>query len=255
MLFVGPNALMLSALIAGGRIKLVAGVWVVAFTATTALHLVLPSGWGVAGAGAAVFLSELGLTVLFSAALVATHVSLRPAAIPRRALAIAAAALLAVAAGVVTPFAAERAAFPDPQSGLLVLLVLPLLLVAVCLYLGYDLLSPAALFGITWTAALAIAQLPLYPSFSWSGEMWTLVTVPPFVLVAGAALASGTTPFRRGMPRPREQGAFPAPTLLVALFVAAGLAAWAVFYARLGTIPLFPGQSMPSASPSSTSGR
>lgn len=239
ILLVPASSQVLTLVIALRRSNALAGAWAFVFVFSTGLLLLASERWGVAGAGAAVFASEVVLLAILAGiallAVAADHERGRNSRRLRAAIAIAA---LGTAGGLAAPFATRVAAFPNPESGLLLLLALPMVVFAIARGLRYDLLSPAVIFALPWTAALGVAQIPLYPSLDWERETWLLVTLPPLALVLGAVLGAGDAAFRPRAPRHFVPGEFRLPRGAIALFAFIGVAAWARFYANIGAVPL-----------------
>ena len=244
MVLVAPNSLLLSLLVAQGRGRTVAALWACVLLVSTALQLSLAQSRGVPGAGLGLALAEALLLVLFLGTALAS--SARPHWFEggrwgRPATGVALALGLGLAGGVAAPLASGRLAFPDPSSGLLVLLGLPVAILLVARALRYDIFAPAVVFAVPWTAALGVAQMPLYPSLAWGRETWLLLSVPPAVLVAGAVVGAGASALRTSaIPvAAREHALRPAA---VVLFTVVGLAAWARFFATIGSVPLLSGR-------------
>jgi hypothetical protein len=129
----------------------------------------------------------------------------------------------------------------SPAAGYLPLLALPVVVVATIRYTGYQWLAPASIFAISWSAALGIAQLPLYPSFGWNAEAWLLLTVPPAALAAGAIVGAG----RSGWQRLTAPVSFQAPPIAMQTTLAAaivGALGWVVFFVQIGAVPLLSDQ-------------
>ncbi|MFN0096910.1 MAG: oligosaccharide repeat unit polymerase [Dehalococcoidia bacterium] len=247
LLFIGPNTLLLTAIVARDRQRGLAGAWAVASVVAVGANLAFPSLWGVAGAGLAVVVGEALLTVAF-ALLLAISPARAAAAFHRKVAgrSIGALALAGlgggVAAGLAAPLIANAVVFPDERTGILALLALPPVLFGVAKVSGYDLFAPASIFALVWSTSLAIAQLPFFPDFNWTPEMWLLVTLPPGIFVASAAIATGSTGFRPAA-RTRLVGLpTPPPSWILSAMVAFGLLGWAYFYASLGTFPLLSGE-------------
>lgn len=252
VLFVGPNALMLSLLVVLRSNATVAFLWLVSFAGSAVLLLVGPVVWGIAGAGVAVAAAQVLVFALLAASLrrVATigYVLGGAYAAPggsrdaaRGAIAAALALAGATALGSSAPFITQQFAFPDARTGLLVLLAGPVVVYLVIRAVHYDLLAPASLFALTWTTALGISQVPLYPQFTWTREMWALVTIAPGVMAATMVVATGEVARLPRRPPGELLGRWRSPKGLIALFVAIGLFAWARYYASIGTIPLLSG--------------
>jgi O-antigen/teichoic acid export membrane protein len=248
MLLAGPNALLLSLLVARRHNQLAAAIWAVALLIACGMLAAGSRIWGVAGAGAAIFAAEVLVLALLTGS--AWWIARGPAleeprhrvALPRFAVGLGMVLVPAAAAGAAVPLLGERWAFPDPRSGLLLLLGLPAITFFALRALRYDLLAPASIFALTWTTAIGVAQVPLYPSFSWNGEMWFLVSVASLLWFASAVLVSGKVP---RVPRVRGTyltGRWRAPTALIALLVAVGIAGWTRYYASIGAAPLVSGQ-------------
>ena len=232
LFFQCPSALVLNMLISLNRGRTVAAVWALAFTLSTVLFLAGAEIWGVAGAGFGLFVAEAALLGIFICAL-------EPP--PRRVLALGGGLAAAAGVGCAAPFVSQSLAFPDPRSGLLVLLGLPFVVFFVLRALRYDLLAPAAIFTLAWTSALGVSQLPLYPSFSWSSEMWVLVTIPPAAFALACAIGTGGAARNVRHAAAGEALRFRPPRLMLVLFVLVGLVGWARFFQSIGTIPLLSG--------------
>lgn len=243
VLLVPASAQMLTLVIALRRSNAVAGAWAFVFVFSTGLLVAASERWGVAGAGAAVLASEvILLALLLGIALVAvaegderTATSRWNARRLRGAIAVGA---LGAVGGAIAPFATRLAAFPNPESGLLLLLALPVVVFVAARALHYDLLSPAVIFALPWTTALGVAQIPLYPSLDWSRETWLLLTLPPLALVLGAVLGAGNAAFRTGGARRFLPVEFALPRGAIVLFALIGAVAWARFYSNIGAVPL-----------------
>lgn len=256
-LLVGPNGLLLSLVLSLGRARAVALCYFAAFLLSAAFQLGLSKAYGVGGAGAAVFVSELlhtcWLLVLVAGVLRAPTAAPRPdtapaaadAASPSRAhrerpryvrpLVIGAILL----GGAAAAWAAPALVFPNARTGLLLLLPLPVLVAVLIRLTRYDPFAPASIFALAWSTALAVAQLPFLPQFTWNGAMWVLVTAPPLGVVAGAVLGAGAAGRKR---RPPLLGTLPRPLVPwpnVALLVAIGALSWGSYFRSIGSIPLF----------------
>lgn len=236
-LFVAPNAIFLSLALSLGQERLVAAIWGIATGAALFLIWAFTDEYGVAGAGFAVAVSELLLAALILWAVLQglrTHRGEGSLLEPR----VRTVALAAVAGAVLALFIA-RFSFATPATGFLPLLAVPFALVFLLRSCRYDFMAPAAIFSLTWTAALGIAQFPLFPVFEWNSEMWWLVSLPPAALTLGAAVAAGRAgfhAFRSPFQHP------PVPAAIVAGCAFVGVAAWIRYFSQLGVIPLLSDQ-------------
>ncbi|MCC6381497.1 MAG: hypothetical protein IT304_03265, partial [Dehalococcoidia bacterium] len=245
-IIVSANAFSYNLLLSRGHGRAVAGLWGTGLVLSAALLLGGASLWGVAGVGVAVLLSEaaLGAAMVLLLAFsperagvgLPSPLRIRPGVAVK---AVALVAVLAVVAGAAAAPLGEVAGFPNPRSGLLVLLGLPVVILLVLRQLHYDLLAPASVFALAWTVALGVAQIPLLPSFSWDGETWLLLTVAPATLTAGAALITGGTAIRRPS-LGHALGVRPAiPGVLVAVLALLGALGWVRYFLAIGAVPLF----------------
>ena len=236
-LFVAPNAVFLSLALSLGRERLVAAIWGLATATALVLIWAFSREYGVAGAGLAVALSELLLTALILWAVAEGLRAHRGAAslIDARVRIVVAAAL----AGTLTAALAARFTFTTPATGFLPLLALPFALVLLVRSYRYDFMAPGAVFALTWTTSLAVAQFPLFPVFEWNAEMWWLVSIPPLALILGAAVGAGGSGFHQV----RSPGQLPPVSLPVAAACTlVGVAAWVRFFSQVGVIPLLSDQ-------------
>lgn len=236
-LFVAPNAIFLSLALSLGRERLVAAVWALATASSLALIWAFTRQHGVAGAGLAVALSELIIAALILWSVAEGLRARRGAAslVDSRVRTVALAALFGGAASAI----ATQVSFTTPATGFLPLLALPFALVVLIRAYRYDFMAPAAIFALTWTTALGVAQFPLFPVFEWNAEMWWLVSIPPAALVLGAAVVAGRSGFdlvRAPIQRPPVSLAVAAGCALV------GVAAWARYFSQIGVVPLLSDQ-------------
>lgn len=245
-IIVSANAFSYNLLLSRGQGRSAAALWGFGLVLSALLLLGGAALWGVAGVGVAVLVSEavLGAAMLGLLArsparapyLTLPSLRLRPGPALKAVVLVVVVALLAGAAAA--PLG-EAGAFPSPRAGLLVLLGLPVVVLLVLRQLHYDLLAPASVFALAWTVALGTAQIPLLPSFSWDGDTWLLLTVPPAMLTAGAALVTGGTAIRR-QSLAESLGKRPAiPGILVAVLALAGALGWVRYFLSIGAVPLF----------------
>ncbi len=248
IVFVGPNALMFTAVLARSSQAVVAWLWAAGCAIGLAANVVAVSLWGVAGAGVAVLAGEAGLFAVLVWVISGSAGRLverwRNEALFREKgrRVLAGLGVAAVAGGMGAVFA-DDLVFPRENTGILALLAVPPLLAVVIWATGYDFFAPGPIFALTWSSALAVAQLPLFPSFNWSGEMWFLATVPPSVFAVAGVVGAGGTAFGGWARRPQFDAAKATSFILpLAAFIGLGVAGWVYFYQALGTIPLLSGR-------------
>jgi O-antigen/teichoic acid export membrane protein len=237
-LFIAPNAVLLSLALSMGRERIALLVWVGGLAASAVLTAVFSTQLGVAGAGFAVAASELVLLgLLWWCVSPAAGRGVRAALSEPRVAAI----LAGVGAGAAVGVLAQPLSFPTPATGYLPLLALPPLLAMTIWYTRYSLLAPASVFAVSWATALAVAQLPLFPTFGWNRETWLLLTVPPSVLALAALAGAGRSGWTPGWPPIRLRR--PPVTAWASLACAClGALGWAFYFADIGTVPLFSDQ-------------
>ena len=235
-LFVGLNGPLLSLVLSLGRTRAVAACCFAVLLLSATMQLTLSARFGVAGAGAAVFLSE-GLHTVWLVALVVG--SFAPARRRIRMSRVIVLGLTSLFAGVAAVALFPLLVFPGERTGVLLVLPLPLLTFLLIRAARYNLFAPASIFALAWTSALAIAQLPFLEEFNWSGTTWILLTVPPLGVVAGAAFGAGVAPLRRLPPLRTRMSAPMLPFPLAATLVTVGALAWANYFRSIEGVPLF----------------
>jgi hypothetical protein len=194
--------------------------------------------FGVTGAGFSIAASELVLCGLLAWCVSpAVRAGTASTLLEPRVAAVGAGLFAGVVAGGATPILSS----PTPASGFLPLLALPLIVVAAIALLRYEWTAPLPVFAITWTLALGMAQLPLFAEFTWNRETWLLLTIPPAALALGTVAGAGRTGWG-GIVLPPSLRRPPVSLPLVAAAALAGVLGWALYFARIGTVPLISDQ-------------
>ena len=233
-LLVAVNGIMSSLALSIGRDRLVAFTWVAGLAASAVLTAVLTDAYGVPGAGEAVAASELVIFLLLAWTI---SPAARASILRDHRVLAAGGGILAAAGAVLLAWASGS----SPAVGFLPLLALPVFVALVVRYSGYPLLAPATIFSLSWTSALAIAQLPLFPSFEWNREAWLLMILPPAALTAAAVVGAGRVAFERA-PAASLMNRPPVGMQLTLVAACIGAIGWGLFFVQIGTIPLLSDQ-------------